>query len=408
GSDSRPRSAKNKLKIASLNIKGYGQEDRANGSNKWLLVNQLIRQSRIGVLALQETHLDCARAETLDRIFGADMTVLRSEDPENSTAARGVAFVINKRIVKPEGEVRFSEVIKGRAATLTVPRRGDEPMCVLNVYGPNNAAQNAAFWAELKSKLTCRVDIMLGDFNIVEDAIDRIPARMDSGSAVDALRDLRSSKNLTDLWRVQNPATKVYTYMQVATGSQSRLDRIYVNRRIARDLDGWGHDEPGIPTDHKLVSVKVTNRREPFVGKGRWSMPAHLLNDDVVKKAMRELGAKLCSEIAGIRERSDCDNPQKSYASFKEDLSKSIRDRAKRKIPKIQRQIDSLKEALGIVLNATGTSADEVERNKEEAAEIQDRLNKLEIKRFGWTRNDVATKHWAQAETNTKYWTKAN
>ncbi|KAI9064919.1 DNase I-like protein [Trametes sanguinea] len=372
-SDSASRSTKNRLRIATLNIKGYGHEDRTNGSSKWLLINQLIRQNRIGVLALQETHLDNARAETLDRIFGADMTVLRSEDPENSTAARGVAFVVNKRIVKEGGDIKFREIIEGRAATLTIPRKGDEPLCVLNVYGPNNGAQNAAFWDELKAKQIGRVDLMLGDFNVAEDAIDRIPARADSGNAVGALRSLRASKNLTDLWRAQNPATKVYTYMQTSSGSQSRLDRIYANGRIACDLDGWAHEEPGIPTDHKLVSVQITNRREPFIGKGRWSMPTHLINDEVVKKAMKELGARLCRDIAAIRERTDNCNPQKVYARFKEDLTKSIRDRAKCKIPKIKRKIDRLREALELVLNETSDNAEDIERRKDEAAEIQER-----------------------------------
>lgn len=42
------------LKIVSLNIKGYGQTGQGL---KWLHVNQLVREQRIGVLAIQETHM---------------------------------------------------------------------------------------------------------------------------------------------------------------------------------------------------------------------------------------------------------------------------------------------------------------------------------------------------------------
>jgi hypothetical protein len=55
---------------------------------------------------------------------------------------------------------------------------------------------------------------MLGDFNIVEDSIDRLPCHSDNHNAVEALQDLKTLLHLEEGWRKSNPNTKAFTYMQ--------------------------------------------------------------------------------------------------------------------------------------------------------------------------------------------------
>ena len=43
--------------------------------------------------------------------------------------------------------------------------------------------------------------IMLGDTNIVEEAIDRLPAHMDPVGATRAMANLKAHLDLTDRWR---------------------------------------------------------------------------------------------------------------------------------------------------------------------------------------------------------------
>jgi exonuclease III len=75
-----------------------------------------------------------------------------------------------------------------------------------------------------------RPDILGGDTNFVEDAIDRLPSHSDSKASVDTFDDLKKYLGLIDGWRETYPTTRAYTFMQALSqgGSQSRIDRIYI------------------------------------------------------------------------------------------------------------------------------------------------------------------------------------
>ena len=64
-----------------------------------------------------------------------------------------------------------------------------------------------------------RVDILLGDFNIVEDSIDHIPGHPDNANTIEALNEVKRMFQLQDGWRDSNPTTKAYTYLQSHFGS---------------------------------------------------------------------------------------------------------------------------------------------------------------------------------------------
>ncbi|KAJ7873734.1 hypothetical protein B0H13DRAFT_2348892 [Mycena leptocephala] len=66
-------------------------------------------------------------------------------------------------------------------------------------------------------------DIMLGDMNIVEDAIDRLLHRPDEDEAVNALSSFKYLLGFKDGWRDTNPDEKAYTFTHVS-GSHSRID----------------------------------------------------------------------------------------------------------------------------------------------------------------------------------------
>ncbi|KAG6875692.1 hypothetical protein C0992_002812 [Termitomyces sp. T32_za158] len=81
------------MKIASLNIRGFME---AGGRlMKWNHISQLMLQKRIGILAVQETHLTEERREGIKSLFRKRLKILISEDPSNPTGKGGVAFVLN-------------------------------------------------------------------------------------------------------------------------------------------------------------------------------------------------------------------------------------------------------------------------------------------------------------------------
>ncbi|EIW51316.1 uncharacterized protein TRAVEDRAFT_78071, partial [Trametes versicolor FP-101664 SS1] len=222
----------------------------------------------------------------------------------------------------------------------------DRTLKILNVYAPNEAAANANFWKTIENANLGRIDILLGDCNVVEDRADRLPPREDPEAPREALQALCAKHTLLDGWRPAHPLEKGFTYLQESTSAQSRLDRIYVRRAMARDCSDWSIVEPGIPTDHLMVVVAVENYKAPFIGKGRWVMQPHLLEDEDMKKTMITLGAELVRDINGLTTRTPERNPQTLYANFKHKLIQAARTRAKEKIPKMQKRMERLRSDL--------------------------------------------------------------
>jgi exonuclease III len=73
---------------------------------------------------------------------------------------------------------------------------------LINVYAPNNKSENMRFWKTLNMEWSARnlpkPDLLLGDFNITEDPIDRSPPKHDNTGAVETLRDLRWMLDIQD------------------------------------------------------------------------------------------------------------------------------------------------------------------------------------------------------------------
>ncbi|KAI0653492.1 Endonuclease/exonuclease/phosphatase, partial [Cubamyces menziesii] len=412
----RRRYARAHLKVATLNIRGSGTFTASALSEKWLRINQLVRDERVGILALQETHLDDTRAQQIGHLFSSSLEIVASADVLNATAARGVAFILNKRIFK-ELSYTHEILVPGRAMVLDLAWSATRRLRILNVYAPNGVVDNAAFWRQLAaSNGGRRVDIMLGDMNVVDGMMDRLLCRKDSEVATAALSDLCSGLSLLDGWRQTHPGDCVYTYLHAATGGMSRLDRIYVTRRILKDADNWIAQEPGIETDHKLVSVEVRDWAKPLVGKGRWVLPTHLLRDDFVKGAIKASAAKLEASLKNLTLRTDEVNPQTLYRDFKETLRRTVRQYAKTKIPKLQKRLDRLradrdtllKDIASLLITDDSTAPEKLTEKRTHLAVVQDRLNKVEAQRFETKRRNVATNHCLQAETMTRPWIRAN
>ncbi|EIW59905.1 uncharacterized protein TRAVEDRAFT_20169 [Trametes versicolor FP-101664 SS1] len=156
-----------------------------------------MKDKRLAVLAVQEAHLTPERIDNLNSLFAASLLILGSPDPENGAAARGIAFVIT---------------------TILLPWSKDKSISIANVYAPNAARENAAFWDELNAIWAVpgcrRPEVMLGDFNMVENALDRVPERADVDVVTCALSSLLSLTDLQDSWRKAHPNERSFTFRQ--------------------------------------------------------------------------------------------------------------------------------------------------------------------------------------------------
>ncbi|KAJ7342389.1 Endonuclease/exonuclease/phosphatase, partial [Mycena albidolilacea] len=391
------------IKISSLNMRGRFHR----GEDKWLRINQIMRDRKIGVLAVQETHFSPADVDDVHKLFSKRLQVFATIDP-TSPQSKGVAIVVNKEVSNIVG-IKTKVIIPGRALHLTIPWHGDQKLTILAAYAPNDSAENTPFLSKIEEKTRglAKPDISLGDWNMVEDSMDRIPHHSDPSSVTDVMRDFKSKLGLIDGWRQTFPDSKAFTFLQTATGSQSRIDRILVTDRVFRNSYDWQIESPGIHTDHQLVSVKFSDPKMPFIGKGRWAQKVFLLTVESVMERINTIGLEYEAGIADSKtRRTDDNNPQLIMVALKEAMTEIFRQKEKTMIPKMEKEIKNMKKKLQETLNDTRLNEDE---RKAEGASIQENVDATERLRFQKARDNAAARNRLDGETTaTKYWTSVN
>ncbi|KAF9491972.1 DNase I-like protein, partial [Pleurotus eryngii] len=153
-------------------------------------------------------------------------------------------------------------------------------LTVLGVYVPNSITDNAKFWDALRvffieNPNERRPDLMLGDFNIVEDTIDRQPAHMERNSATEALDKLKLELGMRDRWRKIYPDSVQFTFQQMRrddndTPAMSQIDRIYITNDQLKRSREWRIKPSGLDAaDHWIISVQISAKQAPEIGNGR-------------------------------------------------------------------------------------------------------------------------------------------
>ena len=396
------------MKVASLNIRGGGS---IVTRNKWQHINQLLREEKICILAVQETHLSPGTIIELHNQFPSRLHILNSSDPGQPNA-KGVAFVLNKQRAAWK-EAKTIEIIPGRAILLVIPWLRTTILNVLAIYAPNTPSENSEFWDKLYNEWTSKnhpiPDVMLGDFNMVEDHIDRLPAHGDSMQSVSSLARFKNLISMQDGWRDQNPAEKAFSYIQAATNSMSRIDRIYASEVVCNRSRQWKIDRSPIKTDHSMVSMEFTNPGAPYIGKGRWSVPLYTLRNRKVLQKICSLGKTLEEEIDVVagreaHERSS-KNPQTLFCEFKKEVTGYIRELSRTEAPKMESNIKKNKLWLRQVLNEKDTPEEE---RQIIAVILQDKIHRMEAQCHMKIRDNLAARHRIEGETISKYWVQVN
>ncbi|KAG2738875.1 DNase I-like protein, partial [Suillus brevipes Sb2] len=313
-----------------------------------------MREKKIGILCLQETHLDNQHETQIDTLYARRMKVINSKDPTRPSTSAGVAFVINRELTNTDNIETF-ELIPGRALVLKIKWHSNETLTILNIYAPNNLTQHPDFWERINAKWQehnlPHPDFMLGDFNVTEDPLDRAPAKLDNENAISALRELRQNLNLQDTWRELHPTERVFTFYS-NNNSYSRLDRIYTAPTHQQNLHNWDSSTSAIPTDHRMASVRLALTNTPFIGQGRWSWPLGLINDKHLIKKMSEIGIITQQKIMEqTSNRDENQHPQRTWEEFKEQIRQEARKTAKEHLCKINQRTKKLEADLKSMLD---------------------------------------------------------
>ncbi|KAF5352050.1 hypothetical protein D9758_009406 [Tetrapyrgos nigripes] len=413
----RNKDTKASIKVASLNIRGYGpNENLEDNKNKWNYINQFVRQKRIGVLLVQETHMDESRRQKIQDKFSKRLVLRCSSNPDSPRAKGGVAIVLNKDLVDTS-VLDETEVVPGRALLIRMHWHRDRNLKILVVYAPNvsgsDGKDNKEFWETLREYFdrnpSKRPDILAGDMNMVEaGVIDRLPARDDPEDAVEALDELKMSTQLRDGWRDTYPDTKAYTFHQTATGSQSRIDRIYATDAILTASREWKIEPTGVPgADHWMVSVLASHTDAPTIGRGRWAIPRHIIKDKTFMQYTLKRGLETDSEMNKIHTlgRTADRNAQLTWYRYKKDILEVARQRQRIVMPRLEKQLEELKGKLEQINNDQSLTEEE---RVELSATLTNDITVLERKQFQNTRTDTATRNRIEGEQISRYWSNLN
>ncbi|KAH9847172.1 hypothetical protein C2E23DRAFT_742512, partial [Lenzites betulinus] len=314
-------------------------------------------ETRTAILMMQETHLTQGRVEEIQGMYADKLKIYYSQHEEAPTQKEGVAVVLNKRFVSTAG-AEAVVIVKGRAIQLTVAWRGGDKRSMLCIYAPTSegVAERAAFYREVAAYYeqnpgVPRPDLMAGDFNNVEDAVDRVPVpgavREDSVTALDELK-MKLGMTMTDGWRVTYPTERNFTFQRGVgeARTMARLDRIYVKTSQMKWTREWTIEQPGLRTDHRMATVTLTTPTAPEVGKGRPVFPLHLLRDKALAKRMKNRGKEAVREltvITGIG-RTEEQNPQTVLRDLKQDWLEMARQREREITPKLMKEICELEK----------------------------------------------------------------
>ncbi|KZV80382.1 hypothetical protein EXIGLDRAFT_593850, partial [Exidia glandulosa HHB12029] len=240
-------------------------------------------------------------------------------------------------------------LVPGRAILTTMNWHRNDEITFLAVYGPNDTLENREMWATIENKIRDsggtipKPDVLLGDFNFVEDEVDRFPAKLNDADAPATFDSLKRYVHVTDGWRETNPSTIEYTWRNPARDRLSRIDRIYLTRGLTLASRNWKIELTDLNRhDHSRVSTELVNLDAPFIGPGRWTMQSDLLEDEDFMAAVDVAGKHALSRIATLGElRNDTNNVQTIYEDFKTAVVRAAkrhqRERNCRRNAKIER-----------------------------------------------------------------------
>ncbi|KAE9383054.1 hypothetical protein BT96DRAFT_1041062, partial [Gymnopus androsaceus JB14] len=203
------------------------------------------------------------------------------------------------------------------------------------------------------------------------------------------------------------PDKKNFTFMQDATGSQSRIDRIYVTDPILETAREWNTRTSGIPNaDHDLVSVQITSENAPLTARGRWRFPEYVVKDKDFLDYAREQGLIAKKELEELNTgHLYAKSPQKIWHTYKQKIIRKGRERARQIVPGLVRKINEARLELDRIANDPLLTDEE---KIQQTPEIKKKITQMEQARFNKMQMDLKVKFRLEGETPSRSWSQAN
>jgi exonuclease III len=280
------------MRIIAINVKGMTSPEKASKLFTWA------KSCGADVAFLVESHLTTEKCAALQRRFPKS-TWYTAGDKGNK---RGVTVVLldNVKFV-PDACTVLKSCKRGRFLCVKIEHE-TASVTLLGVYSPNNNSDAVRHFKKLQK--VCekfKPDVILGDFNKVDDRRDRNPGREEEPRVKLALKELLKTHGYVDGWRMSNPEKRQFTFWQTNQEcSASRIDRVYVATQSLKNTSNYTILQKPSWTDHAGIGLEYHARNRVDIGPGLWRLNPKLITNKVMAKALNEYLATTVPEVENL------------------------------------------------------------------------------------------------------------
>ena len=278
-----------KLKAISLNVRGIRTLEKRKGIFNWLI------KQNADICFLQETYSTKEIENQWKAQWHGDFFFAHG-----SAHSRGVAILIRHTLDFKVISVKSDE--EGRFILLEANIQ-DCSFLLVNIYTPNITTQQSEFFHKISNMINseehfkqCKI-LLGGDFNLTRDlSLDCLGGNPTYKNSVKILDDILNENDLIDIWRIQNPDSKRFTWRQKRPFIQRRLDYWFISDILEDDV-AKADIITAIKTDHSAVILEIDSLIDQPHGPSFWKLNNSLLEDTDYILLMREMFPEWKTEI---------------------------------------------------------------------------------------------------------------
>ena len=340
-----------------MNVRGL------RDSSKRKSVFTYCKKMGFDIVLMQETHSDVETENIWSNEWGNPIFCSHGK-----TDARGVAILIN-----PKCNIKTKEVsmdLEGRIVMLQV-EADENNILIVNIYAPNtDQPQYFLQMAQMINDAKPADFILGGDFNLVIDpSIDSIGRVNNNQKALEALNMFLHEMLCEDVWRIQHPSDRIYTYCKGGKNSfGSRLDMLFVNHGMLNMVKNTKINT-SFRSDHANVEMDI----EPIGlkrGPGLWKFNNSLLTDPKYAETMNKT---IENSLQGMQSRTD----DMKWEHLKEVCINETMRYSKQRAKEKNAVFNSLKQQIEL-LSKTLSDTDGQEMTEKLSKELQDAKHTFE------------------------------
>ena len=253
------------INIMSLNIRGLNDEKKRRKIFRWL------ENNKCDILLFQETFAqkEFPKSDAINWVIKHNLS--------NSSHSRGVAIGIHNKI-----NFNIQNIHKrndARAILINVTIENTD-MTICNIYAPTDVSQRKEFFNNIKNWIIRFADhpdniVIGGDFNCAINDNDRVNKRGNIDNSRKNMEKLLKDLKMTDTWYIHNTKLQ-YTYTDPESGSKSRIDYIFISKKLEYKVKKASVKHVPQKDRHKAVilNIKIHDNKK---GPGTWKLNAKLL-----------------------------------------------------------------------------------------------------------------------------------